>query len=318
MSEARTQHLTARLDTALERLRAAFPANASVAASLDLVTMDVAPEDLIETALTLRDAPELAYRQLSDLCGVDYATYGDDEWSTETDDLASFSRAVDASSIGRLTFDTTLELPKKDRPRFVVVTHLLSIEHNARLRLRCAAPDDELPVVPSLTAVWNNANWYEREAFDLFGILFDGHDDLRRILTDYGFTGHPFRKDFPLIGNVEMRYDPVKERVVYEPVSIEPRVLVPRVIRHDARYVTGDEDAPDDGATDVPPGAPPHAADKGAGKSGADTGAKQRQAPPPTASEPRTAQPDADPDAAPTTATAPTGLAGSSIVVDKD
>ena len=316
MSKAVTQQMTRRLDERLEALARAFPERANIAPSLDLVAMEVAADELLEIAQRLKEDPTLAYRQLSDLCGVDYATYGDDEWSTETDDLASFSRAVDASSVGRLTFDTALELPKKDRPRFVVVTHLLSIEHNARLRLRCAAPDDELPVVPSLTAIWNNANWYEREAFDLFGILFDGHDDLRRILTDYGFTGHPFRKDFPLIGNVEMRYDPVKERVVYEPVSIEPRVLVPRVIRHDARYVTGDEDAPDDGATDIPPGAPPKAADKGAGKDAADTGAKQRQAPPPSASEPRTAQPDADPDAAPTTATAPTGLAGANVVKD--
>ena len=269
MSKALTQHTTARIGEALSRLRAAFPDNDRIERSLDLVTMEVAPEALLETALTLRDAPELAYRQLSDLCGVDYATYGDDEWSTETENVASFSRAVDASSVGRLTFDTALELPKRERPRFVVVTHLLSLEHNARLRLRCAAPDDDLPVVPSLTGVWNNANWYEREAFDLFGILFDGHDDLRRILTDYGFTGHPFRKDFPLIGNVEMRYDPVKGRVVYEPVTIEPRVLVPRVIRDDSRYVTGDEDAPDDGASGVPAGAPPDAADKSAGRDGA-------------------------------------------------
>jgi NADH-quinone oxidoreductase subunit C len=138
-----------------------------------------------------------------------------------------------------LTFDTPAELPQRDSARFIVVSHLLSIDHNVRLRLRCAAPDDELPVVPSLTDIWSCANWYEREAFDLFGILFDGHNDLRRILTDYGFTGHPFRKDFPLIGNVEMRYDPIKQRVVYEPVSIEPRVLVPRVIRDDGRFGNG-------------------------------------------------------------------------------
>jgi len=239
-------HLDARLDVMLARLRTALPANASVDRSLDLIALEVAPDALIETALTLKNDPTLAFRQMSDLCGVDYATYGDDEWSTETGDVASYSRAVDASSIGRLTFDDALELPKRDRPRFVVVYHLLSIEHNARVRLRCAATDDDLPVVPSITGVWNNADWYEREAFDLFGILFDGHDDLRRILTDYGFTGHPFRKDFPLIGNVEMRYDPVKGRVVYEPVSIEPRVLVPRVIRHDARYVEGEAPAPAD------------------------------------------------------------------------
>ena len=261
MSKAITQNVTRRLDERIEALSKVFPDRANIAPSLDLVTMEVAADELLDVARALRDEPTLAYRQLSDLCGVDYATYGDDEWSTETEDLASFSRAVDASSVGRLTFDTTLALPERDRPRFVVVTHLLSIEHNARLRLRCPAPDDELPVVPSLTGIWNNADWYEREAFDLFGILFDGHPDLRRLLTDYGFTGHPFRKDFPLIGNVEMRYDPVKGRVVYEPVSIEPRVLVPRVIRDDARYVTGDEDAPDDGASDTPPGDAPRAAD---------------------------------------------------------
>jgi len=255
MSTAQSQHMTARLDARLERLQAAFPSNASIAPSLDLITMEVAATDLIEVVTTLRDDPSLAYRQLSDLCGVDYATYGDDEWSTATEGTASFSRAVDASSVGRLTFDTALELPERDRPRFVVVTHFLSMEHNSRLRVRCAAPDDDLPMVPSLTSVFSAANWYEREAFDLFGILFDGHDDLRRLLTDYGFTGHPFRKDFPLIGNVEMRYDPVKGRVVYEPVSIEPRVLVPRVIRDDGRYVTGDEAKPDDAAKTAPPAA---------------------------------------------------------------
>jgi len=266
MSKALTQRTTARLDEQLGRLQAVFPDNASIAPALDLITMEVSAEELLDVAARAKTEPTLAYRQLSDLCGVDYATYGDDEWSTDTEDGASFSRAVEASSIGRLTFDTALDLPSRDRPRFVVVYHLLSIEHNARLRLRCAAPDDELPVVPSVTGIWNNANWYEREAFDLFGILFDGHDDLRRLLTDYGFVGHPFRKDFPLIGNVEMRYDPLKGRVVYEPVSIEPRVLVPRVIRDDARYVTGDEGASDEGAATSPPGASPKADDRGAGK----------------------------------------------------
>ena len=264
MSKAVTQQMTRRLDERLEALARAFPERANIAPSLDLVAMEVAADELLEIAQRLKEDPTLAYRQLSDLCGVDYATYGDDEWSTETESVASYSRAVDASSVGRLTFDTTLELPKKDRPRFVVVYHLLSLEHNARLRLSCPAPDDELPVVPSVTGIWNNANWYEREAFDLFGILFDGHADLRRLLTDYGFVGHPFRKDFPLIGNVEMRYDPLRGRVVYEPVSIEPRVLVPRVIREDARYVTGDEDAPDDGAKGAPREGDPPAAKDGA------------------------------------------------------
>ncbi|MFK7852780.1 MAG: NADH-quinone oxidoreductase subunit C [Granulosicoccus sp.] len=232
--------MSSRLDNMLETLASAFPANSSIERSLDLIVMDVSPEQLIETALKLRDDPALAFKQLSDLAGVDYATYGQAEWSTDTENMASFSRAVNASSTGSLTFDNSLDLPASDTPRFVVAYHLLSLDHNIRLRLRCAAANDEMPVIPSLTSIWSCANWYEREAFDLFGILFDGHPDLRRILTDYGFTGHPFRKDFPLIGNVEMRYDPVKERVVYQPVSIEPRVLVPRVIRDDARYVSGE------------------------------------------------------------------------------
>jgi len=229
-----------RVELMRDAVQAAFPENQTIEISLDLVVMDVSPEQLIETSMKLRDDPALSFKQLSDLCGVDYATYGQDEWSTDTENMASFSRAVNASSTGSLSFNTELDLPATDRPRFVVASHLLSLDHNVRLRLRCAATDDAMPVVPSLTPVWSNADWYEREAFDLFGILFDGHNDLRRLLTDYGFIGHPFRKDFPLIGNVEMRYDSVKERVVYEPVSIEPRVLVPRVIREDARYVAGE------------------------------------------------------------------------------
>ncbi len=232
--------MSTRVEHMLDALQAAFPDNQSIALSLDLVVMDVAPDQLIETAHKLHDDPALSFKQLSDLCGVDYATYGRDEWSTDTENMASFSRAVNASSVGSLTFNTGMELPQTDQPRFVVASHLLSLDHNVRMRLRCAATDDNMPVVPSLTPVWSNADWYEREAFDLFGILFDGHSDLRRLLTDYGFTGHPFRKDFPLIGNVEMRYDSVKERVVYEPVSIEPRVLVPRVIREDSRYSAGE------------------------------------------------------------------------------
>ena len=231
--------LLVRCDALADRLKEAFPENDSIERSLDLVAMNVSAEDLPSVALTLRDDPRFLMSQLSDLAGVDYATYGQDEWETENTGSASYSRAVDASSVGRLSFGDDLDLPDRGFERFVAVTHLLSLEHNVRLRVRCAAPDDELPVVPSLVPVWNNAEWYEREAFDLFGILFDGHPDLRRILTDYGFVGHPFRKDFPLIGNVEMRYDPVKGRVVYEPVSIEPRVLVPRVIRDDSRYAQG-------------------------------------------------------------------------------
>lgn len=234
-----SEGLLRRTDELVERLREAFPDNDSIERSLDVAAMNVSPADLPAVALMLRDDPRFLMTQMSDLAGVDYATYGQDEWSTDSSNVASYSRAVDSAQVGRLSFGDDADLPDTGYERFVVVTHLLSMDHNVRLRVRCAAPDDELPVVPSLVPVWNNVEWYEREAFDLFGILFDGHPDLRRLLTDYGFVGHPFRKDFPLIGNVEMRYDPVKGRVVYEPVTIEPRVLVPRVIRDDSRYAQG-------------------------------------------------------------------------------
>ena len=232
--------MATRLEKMRDALRDAFPGNVQIHISLDVIVIDADAYQLRAIAQKLHDDPALSFKQLSDLCGVDYATYGQAEWSTNTQEMAGFSRAVDASSIGSLTFDNGLELPDTDRPRFVVVYHLLSLDHNVRVRIRCAAPNDDMPIVPSVIPIWSNANWYEREAFDLFGILFDGHPDLRRLLTDYGFIGHPFRKDFPLIGNVEMRYDPVKERVVYQPVSIEPRVLVPRVIREDSRYASGE------------------------------------------------------------------------------
>jgi len=162
--------------------------------------------------------------------------YGDDEWETAEASGSGFSRGFDALGPGRFSW---AERPEADEipNRYAVVVQLLSIKHNRRLRLRCHAPDDVLPVLPTLVEVWNSVNWYEREAFDLFGIVFEGHPDLRRIMTDYGFIGHPFRKDFPLIGNVTVRYDDDKKRVVYEPVEIEPRVLVPRVVRRDSRYV---------------------------------------------------------------------------------
>ncbi len=230
--------MSTRQEQMCEQLKTLFPQNDSIRVDLDVVAMDVAAEELMEVATQLRDDPAAAFAQLTDICGVDYATYGQAEWSTETESGASFSRAVSAGSIGRLTFNTGVELPDIGRPRFTSVAHLLSLEHNVRLRLSCHASNDELPVVPSLTSIWSSAEWYERESFDLYGILYEGHSDLRRLLTDYGFTGHPFRKDFPLIGNVEMRYDPLKQRVVYEPVTIEPRVLVPRVIREDSRYVS--------------------------------------------------------------------------------
>ncbi|HUY84291.1 MAG TPA: NADH-quinone oxidoreductase subunit C, partial [Steroidobacteraceae bacterium] len=164
-----------------------------------------------------------------DVCGVDYLDYGRTEWKTSGATATGFSRGVARG--GR----ADAPAPEPGR-RFAVAYHLLSVSLNQRLRLRVYCADDEQPMVDSVTGIWASANWFEREAFDLFGILFRGHPDLRRILTDYGFIGHPFRKDFPLIGNVEVRYDPEKGRVVYEPVTIEPRVLVPRVIRHDNRY----------------------------------------------------------------------------------
>jgi NADH-quinone oxidoreductase subunit C len=195
----------------------------------------VAPDDLLEVCRTLRDAPELKLEVLIDVCGVDYQGYGKDEWQTSSATGTGFSRGT---LRGAPPAADDAEQATEYRPagRFAVVYHLLSITHNHRLRLKTFAPDDARPIVDSVYDVWNAADWFEREAFDLYGILFRGHPDLRRLLTDYGFIGHPFRKDFPMIGNVEMRYDPVKGRVVYEPVSIEPRTLVPKVIRDDARY----------------------------------------------------------------------------------
>jgi NADH-quinone oxidoreductase subunit C len=172
----------------------------SVSVALTEVTVVVSAEKYIEAALILRDEPELAFDTLIDLCGVDYRDHGEGTWSGK---------------------------------RFAAVTHLLSVVNNQRLRLRVFCQDDDFPVVPTLFDVWPACGWYEREAFDLFGIVFDGHSDLRRILTDYGFVGHPFRKDFPVTGYVEMRYDPEQKRVVYQPVTIEPRDNIPRVIREE-------------------------------------------------------------------------------------
>ncbi|MGQ9724028.1 MAG: NADH-quinone oxidoreductase subunit C [Tepidimonas sp.] len=165
------------------------------------VTVVVSAPHYREAMQILRDAPGCRFEQLVDLCGVDYSTYRDGVW---------------------------------EGPRFAVVSHLLSVSLNQRVRVRTFCPDDDFPVIDSVMAIWPSANWYEREAFDLFGIVFEGHTDLRRILTDYGFIGHPFRKDFPLSGHVEMRYDPERRRVIYEPVTIEPREITPRVIREDA------------------------------------------------------------------------------------
>lgn len=164
------------------------------------ITVTVSALNYPEAARTLRDHPELRFEQLIDLCGMDYSSWKDQPW---------------------------------EGPRFCVVTHLLSVAKNWRVRLKVFCPDDELPLVKSLTEVWSAANWFEREAFDLYGIVFEGHLDLRRILTDYGFIGHPFRKDFPTSGHVEMRYDPEQQRVIYQPVTIEPREITPRVVRED-------------------------------------------------------------------------------------
>jgi len=164
------------------------------------ITITVAAADYLSAALTLRDDATLKFEQAIDLCGVDYSSYKDLPW---------------------------------EGPRFCVVTHLLSVSNNWRVRLKVFAPDDDVPVVASLCDVWSSVNWFEREAFDLYGIIFEGHLDLRRILTDYGFIGHPFRKDFPLSGHVEMRYDAEQKRVIYQPVTIEPREVTPRIIRED-------------------------------------------------------------------------------------
>jgi NADH-quinone oxidoreductase subunit C len=203
--------------------------------SVGEVTIEVLPSDLLDICTALRDEPEFKFEQLLDVCGVDYLAYGNAEWDIENVTNAGFSRGVSVNTSARLAFledELSVEASSSDR-RFAAVYHLLSMRNNHRLRIRIYVQDSQLPVVPSVINIWNGANWFEREAFDLYGIIFEGHPDLRRILTDYGFIGHPFRKDFPLSGNVEVRYDPEKQRVVYQPVSIEPRVLVPRVIRAD-------------------------------------------------------------------------------------
>jgi len=213
------------------------------------ITAVVEVDHYIEVATELRDNSEFGFNQLVDLSGVDYLQFGQAEWQTDDASRSGFSRGVDATtSAGRLQFGDELESISDQGSRFAVSCHLLSYSKNLRLRLKVYATNDDFPVVPTVINVWAVADWYEREAFDLFGILFSDHPDLRRILTDYGFVGHPFRKDFPLIGHVEMRYDPEKERVVYEPVTIEPRVLVPKVIRKDHRYI---EDAPDEANGDA-------------------------------------------------------------------
>ena len=199
------------------------------------VVCTVPLESWIEVAKALRDDSVFQFEQCMDLCGVDYFTYGEAEWQTDGVSSTGFSRGIHGKGPGRFSWH---ERRQESMPqRFAVVAQLLSIHHNRRLTIQCYAPDEGMLMVPSLIDIWPSVNWFEREAFDLFGIIFKGHPDLRRILTDYGFIGHPFRKDFPLIGNVEVIYDEDKERVVYQPVSIEPRVLVPKTIRRDSRYV---------------------------------------------------------------------------------
>ena len=191
------------------------------------LTYEVAPEGLLDAAAALRDSAGLKFEMCMDVCGVDYLEHGRAEWKTQDATTSGFSRGVARGG---------LDVPMVSGRRFAVVYHLLSVSLNQRLRLRVFCADDAEPMVDSVTGIWAGTDWFEREAFDMFGILFKGHPDLRRLLTDYGFIGHPFRKDFPLSGNVEVRYDPEKGRVVYQPVSIDPRVLVPKVIRHDNRY----------------------------------------------------------------------------------
>lgn len=193
--------MTTKLESLEIALRSALGESiGDLAVALGEVTLLVNSTDYLSVMRVLRDHEDLRFEELIDLCGVDYSTYGDGAWA------------------GR---------------RFAVVSHLLSLTHNWRLRVRVFAPDDDFPLLASVVDIWNSANWYEREAFDFFGILFDGHNDLRRILTDYGFIGHPFRKDFPVSGYVEMRYDPEQKRVIYQPVTIEPREITPRVIREE-------------------------------------------------------------------------------------
>ena len=192
--------MTTKLDLLQATLRTALGDKAVISAALGEVTVVLKAADYLAAMQILRDDPTLHFEQLLDLCGVDYSTYGEGSW---------------------------------DGLRFAAVSHLLSIEHNWRVRVRVFAEDEDLPVLASIATLWRSANWYEREAFDLYGILFEGHNDLRRILTDYGFIGHPFRKDFPVTGYVEMRYDPEQKRVIYQPVTIEPREIIPRVIREE-------------------------------------------------------------------------------------
>ncbi len=212
-----------------EQIKQRFPHQVSnCVIAVGELTVELPREHLREMCLALRDEEPFRFSMLVDVSGVDYLYYGVSEWQTEETTTTGFSRAVDESEKDHVIPWT--------KSRFGVVYHLLSIPHNQRIRL-CVFLQESEPLVDSVVDIWESANWYEREAFDLYGILFNGHPDLRRILTDYGFIGHPFRKDFPLIGNVEMRYDATAQRCIYETVSIQPRTLVPKVIREDSRYI---------------------------------------------------------------------------------
>ena len=223
--------MTDRHETLAARIEERFGEQATrVASSCGELTIEVDKDDLLTVAIALRNEPEFGFEMLMDVCGVDYLHYGDVEWTTSSATETGFSRGVEQTPV---ILD---EADEFDARRFAAVYHLLSLRHNTRLRMRVFTGTGNPPIIRSVVDIWNSANWFEREAFDLYGILFEGHPDLRRILTDYGFIGHPFRKDFPLIGNVEVSYDADKGRVAYQPVSIEPRTLVPRVIRDDNRY----------------------------------------------------------------------------------
>ena len=234
--------MTMPLETYAARIDARFGEQVTRIASIcDELTYEVDKKDVLEVAVALRDESDFGVDQLIDVCGVDYLTYGDVEWTTNSATESGFSRGVERKPVILDESDTF------DARRFAVVYHLMSVANNIRLRLRVYTGTSNPPIIPSLVPVWNSANWFEREAFDLFGVLFEGHPDLRRIMTDYGFIGHPFRKDFPLTGNVEVSYDAEKGRVAYQPVSIEDRTLVPRVIRDDNRYSADLKDAAGDG-----------------------------------------------------------------------
>ena len=222
-------------------LQSSILSNFSESLSLDQSNSDsiflVKPDKLKEICFALRDHKDFKFEMLIDITGVDYSTYGESEWMTEDATDSGFSRGVNQQKI-----EEPNKVSYKPSKRFALVYQLLSIKLKSRISIKTFCDDDIQPMIDSVIDIWSSANWYEREAFDLFGIIFSGHPDLRRLLTDYGFIGHPFRKDFPLTGNVEMRYDPQLGRVVYEPVTIEPRTLVPRTIRNDSRYKLDSED----------------------------------------------------------------------------